>query len=109
MAADFAARRQQETYLATATAASELTLRSSVPVVYPMDALELGLEGWVDLEFVVDRDGQPGNLVVLQASPPGRFDSAAIAAVARYRYEPFELDGRVYERRVRLRVRFRIE
>jgi protein TonB len=109
LAAELAARRQQEAYLATATAASELTLRSSVPVVYPMEALELGLEGWVDLEFVVDRDGQPGNLVVLQASPPGRFDSAAIAAVARYRYEPFELDGRVYERRVRLRVRFRIE
>ena len=68
-----------------------------------------GIEGWVDLEFVVDRNGQPRNLAVVQASPPGRFDAAALAAVAQYRYVPFERDGRVYERRLRLRVRFQVQ
>jgi protein TonB len=80
----------------------------SVPVEHPSQAMQRGLEGWVDLEFVVDRNGQPQNLAVVQASPPGRFDAAALAAVEQYRYAPFERDGRVYERRLRLRVRFQM-
>jgi protein TonB len=107
--AELTTQRQQETYLATAAPASELRLRSSVPVVYPQTALNLGIEGWVDLEFVVDATGQPRDLIVVDASPPGRFDGAALAAVARYRYVPFERDGRLYERRLRLRVRFEIQ
>jgi TonB family protein len=102
------AAQLQQTYLATATPASELPLLRSVPVVYPSQAQQRGLEGWVDLEFVVDRNGQPQNLVVVQGSPPGRFDAAALTAVEQYRYAPFERDGRVYERRLRLRVRFQM-
>jgi TonB family protein len=106
LAADLAAGRLQESYLATAGLASELRVQSSVPVVYPPDALARGIEGWVDLEYVVDRTGQPRNLVVVQSSPQGRFDAAALAAVEQHRYVPFEVDGRVYERRLRQRVRF---
>jgi TonB family protein len=107
--AELAARRLQEIYLASAAPASELGLQSSVPVVYPAEAIERGVDGWVDLEFVVDRNGRPRDLTVVQALPPGRFDAAALAAVAQYRYVPFERDGRVYERRLRLRVRFEIQ
>ena len=109
LAAELAAGRLQELYLATAAPASELTVRSAAPAVYPPGALDRGTEGWVDLEFVVDRTGQPRNLVVQRASPPGQFDAAALAAVGQYRYVPFERDGRVYERRIRLRVRFQLE
>lgn len=109
LAAELAARRLQQTYLAAAVPASEVGLLSSAPAVYPEEAIERNVEGWVDLEFVVDRAGQPRDLAVVQALPPGRFDAAALAAVARYRYAPFERDGRVYERRVRLRVRFQIQ
>ena len=109
LAAELAAGRLQELYLATVAPASELTVRSSAPAVYPPEALERGTEGWVDLEFVVDRAGQPRNLVVQRASPPGQFDAAALAAVGQYRYVPFEHDGRVYERRIRLRVRFQLQ
>jgi TonB family protein len=109
LAAELAARQQQEIYLATAAAPSALTLLSSVPVVYPMDELEQGVEGWVDVDLIVDRNGQPRNITVVDASPPSRFNAAAIAAVEQYRYAPFERDGRVYERRVRFRLRFTIE
>jgi TonB family protein len=84
-------------------------LRTSVRVAYPQDALEQGIEGWVDLEFVVDVMGQPRDVTVVAASQPGRFDAAALAAVERYRYVPFELDGRLYERRLRLRLRFQLQ
>jgi TonB family protein len=86
-----------------------LSQRSVVPVVYPAEALERGIEGWVELELVVDRAGQPRDVVVTEASPAGRFDAAALDAVRQYRYVPFERDGRIYERRVRLRVRFELE
>ena len=108
LVAELAARRLQQTYLAGAAPASELDLQSSVPVVYPSQAMARGIEGWVDLEFVVGSTGQPRNLAVVQASPPGRFDAAALAAVRQYRYVPFERDGRVYERLLRLRVRFQM-
>ncbi len=109
LAAELAAGRQQESYLATAAQASVLALERSVPAVYPPLALRRETQGWVDLEYVVDRSGQPRDLVVVQASPSGLFDAAALAAVAQYRYVPFERDGRLYERRVRLRVRFQLQ
>jgi TonB family protein len=98
--------RLQAQYLATASPAGELKLLEAPPPVYPSDALRLNIQGWVELEFVADRAGQPKNIVVVGAEPSGRFDQAALAAVAKYRYAPFERGGHVYERRVRLRIRF---
>jgi hypothetical protein len=55
------------------------------------------------------RVGRKAAITTVNADPPGRFDQAAMAAVGRYRYAPFEGDGQVYERRVRLRIRFSLE
>ena len=109
LAADLAAAQLQETYLATAAQASVLTLERASPAIYPPDALARRTEGWVDLEYVVDRSGQPRDLVVLQASPRRLFDAAALAAVSQYRYVPFEREGRLYERRIQVRVRFQLQ
>jgi protein TonB len=98
--------RLQAQYLATASPASELKLLDAPPPAYPADARRLNIQGWVELEFIVDRTGQPKNTVVVAAEPTGRFDQVALAAVAKYRYAPFERGGHVYERRVRLRIRF---
>jgi protein TonB len=109
LAAELAARRLQETYLATAAQASVMTLQTSVRPVYPPELLARAVEGWVDLELVVDRNGVPREVVVKQASPPGRFDEAAVEAVQQYRYQPFERDGRIYERRLKMRMRFQVQ
>jgi len=98
--------RLQEQYLATAIPASELTLVRGAAPTYPVDAQQRGIEGWVDLEFVVDVTGRPKDLRVTASEPQGRFETVASAAVAQYRFAPFERDGRVFERRVRVRVRF---
>jgi TonB family protein len=109
LAAELAARRLQATYLATAAQASVMTLQTSVRPDYPPELLARGVEGWVDLEFVVDRNGVPRDVVVTQASPPNRFDEVAVEAVRQYRYVPFESGGRVYERRLKLRMRFQVQ
>ncbi len=98
--------RLQTQYLAAAAPASELSLLDAPPAVYPPEALRMNIQGWVELEFIVDRTGRPKNVVLAAAEPAGRFDQAAFAAVAKYRYAPFERGGHVYERRVRLRIRF---
>jgi TonB family protein len=103
---EFAARRLQERYLAEVVPASQLRLLVAPEAAYPQEAIDANLEGWVDLEFIVDPTGKPRDGVVIDARPRGRFDATALAAVAAYRYAPFELDGRIYERRVRLRLRF---
>jgi TonB family protein len=109
LAAELEAGKLQESYLANAVAASALTLQSSVPAVYPPDLLARGVEGWVDLEYVVDRDGRTRDVVATGASAPGRFDAAAVDAVRQFRYVPFERDGRTYERRIKMRMRFQVQ
>ena len=101
--------RRQAEFLATAAPATELTLLESRPPSYPELALRTGRAGWVDVEFVVDRDGVPREPRVAEAEPPGTFERSALNAVAAYRYEPFTLDGVVYERLVRLRMRFALQ
>jgi len=107
--AGFETSRLQEQYLAVAGPPSELLLLSAEPLEYPPDALQADIEGWVDLEFIVGRDGFVGEISVVGAEPEGRFEPEAMASVSTHQYEPFELDGRVYERRLGVRVRFMLE
>jgi protein TonB len=101
--------RQQEAFLAEPAPAGELAILQFEPPVYPNRALTRGTQGWVDLEFVVDRDGRPRDLAVTGAEPEGEFDAAALTAAETYVFVPFELDGRTYERRVSLRMRFALQ
>jgi len=100
---------RQAAYLAEVAPASELSVVRLVPPSYPNRALTRNLEGWVDLEFVVDREGAPRDIVVVSAEPPDIFDAAAVEAAAQYVFVPFERDGRVYERRVQVRLRFALQ
>lgn len=101
--------RTQQAYLAEPSPAAELEVLEFAPPVYPVRALNRGTQGWVDLEFVVDREGRPRDLLVVAAEPPGEFDEAAVTAVGDYVFVPFERDGRVYERRISLRLRFALQ
>jgi periplasmic protein TonB len=96
----------QAGFLATPVSAAELTLVAAHSPIYPSAALRSNIEGWVDLEFVVDRQGGTRDIVITRADPAGRFDRAATEALARYRFEPFAQDGVIYERRARMRMRF---
>ena len=109
LAGELAVARRQDEFLRTAAPAEELVLVSSRAPVYPINARADGIEGWVELEFIVDREGRPRDVVVTDAVPSGTFDRAAANAVERSRYEPFVVDGVSYERRVRLRTRFALD
>ena len=80
-----------------------------VPPDYPVRAREKGTEGWVDIEFTVNKDGTTSNGMVKAADPAGVFDRAALNAVSRWRYEPRVVNGAVVEQRVNARLRFQLE
>jgi TonB family protein len=106
---DLAAARLQAEYLATPARAGELRVVTVGAVSYPEDAQRRGIDGWAEAEFIVGADGVPRNARIVDAMPRGWFENAALTTIALYRYEPFERDGRVYERLARLRIRFNLQ
>ena len=54
-------------------------------------------EGSVKLAFKIDADGRTGDITVVEATPPGLFDVAALAAVRQWRYHPRTEDGKPVE------------
>ena len=54
---------------------------------YPSRAERRKLEGWVHLAFRVNGQGRTSDIEVIEAQPAEIFDSSAIKAVARFRYE----------------------
>ncbi len=77
--------------------------------LYPIEAHERGVEGWVDVAFTVLASGRVADPRVLGADPPGVFNRAALDAVKHWRYRPTVKNGvAVAARGVRARVSFRI-
>jgi len=92
---------------AAALATSLKRLRAPSPD-YPVSALTQRLAGSVTLEFTVNTSGEPRDIHVVEATPPGVFDQAAINAVKHWRYAPLLVDGAVVEVPVRTRMRFEL-
>jgi len=106
---DLAIAQRQAEFMANVAPAGELSLVESASAVYPRSAIAAGTTGWVEVHFSVDRNGVTRDVTVVDAEPVGEFEEAAIAALEQYRFEPFVLDGRTYERRLRLRMRFELD
>lgn len=88
--------------------ASDLTALAKFPPQYPTWALQRGLEGWVELTFIVTEQGLVVDPVVTDARPKGTFEDSALAAVARWRFQPVMDDGEPQAVRVFLHVDFEI-
>lgn len=82
-------------------------LVSAMVAAYPPGARADEVEGNVDLEIVVDRDGRVIEARVARPAGHG-FDDAALAAVRRYRFSPAQRDGRAVRVRMPWSVQFRL-
>jgi protein TonB len=60
---------------------------SKPPPKYPQRALEAEKEGIVRVRVTIQADGTVSDVVVVSAKPAGWFESAAMAAVKRWRYK----------------------
>lgn len=77
----------------TATGDGEALPVVMVTPTYPNRAMTRGIEGWVIVEFSVDRLGRVQAPRVLESQPSGVFDRAALNALKRYKYKPRVVDG----------------
>lgn len=59
---------------------------------YPMHARRSQTEGQVTVRYTITRSGAVTDVGVVSASPPGVFESAAMDAVRRWRYQPQPID-----------------
>ena len=77
----------------------EFDIEAFFPVIkdnpeYPRVAQRKGISGYVILQYTVTETGTVEDITVLQASPAGVFDEAALQAAIKYRYLPRIVDGK---------------
>ncbi len=89
--------------------ATTLARTRYVPPQFPPGAREKGIEGWVDVQFLVNADGTVSEAAIVGAQPVGIFEQSALEAVRRWRYQPVTHDGAPVSQRVRVRVRFAVQ
>ncbi len=91
-----------------AVLAASLKRLRAPPPDYPESAMAQHIAGSVTMTFTVDVKGEPRDIRVVEALPPGVFDHAAIAAIRRWRYAPTIINGTAVEVPVRTLVRFEL-
>lgn len=65
--------------------------------VYPPAAQARGIEGYCVVEYTVTTAGTTRDVVVVEADPPGIFNSVSIAAALKFKYRPRVVDGEPIE------------
>jgi TonB family protein len=65
----------------------------TIEPVYPNSALAGDVEGWILVGFTVDESGNVVNPEVIDAEPAEVFTDSALAAVAKFKFNPRIVDG----------------
>ena len=76
----------------------------TVTPVFPEEAKQLKESGRVELQVVVDEQGNPGEITVVRSSP--HFDDAAIEALRQWHFTPAKRAGMPIAVRVRIPMNF---
>jgi TonB family protein len=103
-----AARAASASGLNPASLAASLKRTRYVPPEFPSKALSQRLGGAVTVEYTVDTSGDPRDVRVIEATPPGVFDHSAVTAVKRWHYDPIVVNGAPVEVPVRTSIRFEL-
>ena len=80
-----------------------------LPPEYPCVAKEEKIEGRVFVRFVVDTDGRAQEPEVIAAEPAGVFESAALEAIALYKFEPALTNGTPVNCIAKMPIDFKLE
>ncbi len=83
-------------------------LLHKVEPAYPMAARRRGVEGWVEIKFLVNRAGAVIQESVIKAEPEGVFENSALTALRAWRFTPGLLEGREVDTWMVQVIRFRL-
>ena len=84
-------------------------IASQLPPPYPYTARRRGIEGAVQVRFLVDERGRVQHLQVTGAKPPGVFEESVLRTVPRWRFQPGRKDGQAVATWVETTIRFKLE
>ncbi len=84
--------------------------RLLVPVkpLYPLRAKQRRIEGYVDIEFQIEPNGEVKTVKVIESEPPGVFDDSACNAARRWRFSVPRKEGKAVKVLARQRIQFRL-
>ena len=88
--------------------AAQLQRTRYTPPEYPDRALNDRVSGSVTVQYVVDKKGFTTDIKVVESTPPGVFDRAAMEAIRQWRYRPAKYNGAPVAVPVRTRIRFEL-
>ncbi len=88
----------------TADTAPKVLSRS--PMQYPDDALKKKIKGYVVVNLLIDVDGSIEAAKVIQSSPAGVFDAAALSGIRSWRFAPGKYQGKPVKVWAKQKVRF---
>jgi TonB family protein len=83
---------EQESKIRIRGEVAQTNLARKVQPVYPASAKSAGIQGTVELEVVISKDGVPAELRVV-SSPGDDLSNSALEAVRHWRYRPTLLNG----------------
>jgi len=75
---------------------------------YPFEAAQQGIKGKVLVQFIVTKEGIAKEPVVVESSPEGVFDEAALEAVKQYKFNPGTIGGEVVNCIVKMPIIFEL-
>lgn len=77
-----------------------------VPLQYPSTINDILKSGTVRLEIFIDENGEVLSLNLIEATPPGVFDQAAIDAFKNQLFEPGFINGKAVKSHIKMTVGF---
>ena len=90
------------------SAVSELVQVKRASPRFPKNALKRGQSGWVNVYFTVTPEGETTDITVYASEPGEVFDNAAVKAVERWEFEPYEYRGQLISKRIGTRLVFNL-
>ncbi len=82
--------------------------RSAMPPDYPYEMRRQGITGTVDVDYIIDSEGNVVAAQVIGSSNPA-FEMAAVNAVRKWKYRPGKKAGRSVNTRVQQQIKFNLE
>jgi len=80
-----------------------------VQPVYPMRAKSMGIEGLVQVQFLVNRKGLVENIRIVKAVPEGVFEKCVKRCLSAWRFSPGTVEGESVNTQVVTTIRFNLE
>ncbi len=80
-----------------------------IPPFYPLTAKRKGIEGWVNVKFIVNETGRTESVSIIEAQPVGVFEASVRRCVEGWRFKPGTVGGEPVRVWAETTIRFELE